>query len=204
MNVSAVLLAGGQSLRMGHDKATVTFRGKPLWQIQLNTLQNLRPHEIFISARSATSWRPPELQFVPDEPPSRGPLSGIAAALGHIATGHLLVLGIDMPLMTGEYLRSLCDQIESGRGVLPMIVEQAEPLAAIYPQNAHIDFLAALSGTEFSLQTLTKNLTESGKLRAVPVIKKDEELFRSFNQPADLNARVSQTGIGPLCATILM
>ena len=204
MKVSAVLLAGGQSLRMGHDKATVTFRGKPLWQIQLNTLQNLRPHEVFISARSAPSWRPPELQFVPDEPPSRGPLSGIAAALGHIATGHLLVLGIDMPLMTGEYLRSLCDQIESGRGVLPMIGEQAEPLAAIYPQNAHIDFLAALSGTEFSLQTLTKNLTESGKLRAVPVIKKDEELFRSFNQPADLNARVSQTGIGPLCATILM
>jgi len=196
MKVSAVLLAGGQSLRMGHDKATVTFRGKPLWQIQLNTLQNLRPHEVFISARFAPSWRPPELQFVPDEPPSRGPLSGVAAALGHIATGHLLVLAIDMPLMTGEYLRSLCDQIEGERGVLPMIDGRAEPLAAIYPQNAHIDFVAALSGTEFSLQSVTKNLTESGKLRPIPVIKKDEELFRSFNQPADFNAKVSQRGMG--------
>ena len=196
MKVSAVLLAGGQSLRMGHDKATVTFRGKPLWQIQLNTLQNLRPHEIFISARSAPPWRPPEVQFVPDEPPSRGPLSGVAATLGHIATGHLLVLAIDMPLMTGEYLRSLCDQIEGERGVLPMIDGRAEPLAAIYPQNAHIDFVAALSGTEFSLQSVTKNLTESGKLRPIPVIKKDEELFRSFNQPADFNAKVSQRGMG--------
>lgn len=196
MNVSAVLLAGGQSLRMGQDKATVTFRGKPLWQIQLNTLQNLRADEIFISARSAPSWCPPELQFVPDEPPSRGPLSGVAAALGHIATGHLLVLAIDMPLMTGEYLRSLCDQIASERGVLPMIDGRAEPLAAIYPQNARIDFVAALSGTEFSLQSLTKNIIESGKLRPIPVIKKDEELFRSFNRPGDFNASVSQRGIG--------
>ena len=196
MKVSAVLLAGGQSLRMGQDKATVIFRGKPLWQIQLNTLQSLRLHEIFISARSAPSWRPTELQFVPDEPPSLGPLSGVAAALGHIVTAHLLVLAIDMPLMTGKYLRSLCDQIESERGVLPVIDGRAEPLAAIYPQNAHIDFVAALSGTEFSLQSVTKNLTESGKLRPIPVIKKDEELFRSFNRPADFNARVSQTGIG--------
>jgi molybdopterin-guanine dinucleotide biosynthesis protein A len=192
MKVSAVLLAGGQSLRMGKDKATLTFRGKPLWQVQLNTFQNLRPDEIFISARSDPSWRPAELQFVPDEPPSRGPLSGVAAALGHIATGHLLVLAIDMPLMTAEYLRSLCDQIESERGVLPLIDGRAEPLAAIYPKSGHIDFLTALSGTEFSLQSVTKKLTGSGKLRPIPVIKKHEELFRSFNQPADFNPTVGQ------------
>jgi len=37
MTFSAVLLAGGESRRMGTDKATFLFRGKPLWQVQLET-----------------------------------------------------------------------------------------------------------------------------------------------------------------------
>jgi molybdopterin-guanine dinucleotide biosynthesis protein A len=56
MNISAVLFAGGESRRMGKDKATVLFRGKPLWQIQLDLLRALQPAEIFVSARSAV-WR---------------------------------------------------------------------------------------------------------------------------------------------------
>ena len=81
MDLSAVLLAGGESRRMGTDKATILFRGKPLWQIQLETLRNLRPAEIFLSVRMDPLWRPRDVQFIADVPPSRGPLSGIAASL---------------------------------------------------------------------------------------------------------------------------
>ena len=52
MNISAVLLAGGESHRMGQDKATLVFRGKPLWEIQLDLLRKLQPREIFLSART--------------------------------------------------------------------------------------------------------------------------------------------------------
>src|SRR2546430_17648513 len=79
MNISAVLLAGGESRRMGQDKATFIFGGKPLWQIQLNLLRELRPRELFLSARTDPAWRPLGVQFVRDEPPSRGPLSGPSA-----------------------------------------------------------------------------------------------------------------------------
>ena len=41
MKISAVLLAGGESHRMGKDKATLLFRGRPLWQIQLELLRKL-------------------------------------------------------------------------------------------------------------------------------------------------------------------
>src|SRR5215469_9649562 len=118
---SAVLLAGGESRRMGTDKAKFLFRGKPLWQVQLETLRRLRPAEIFVSARTDPSWRPNDVQFIADIPPSCGPLSGLAACLDRVKTTHLLVLAVDMPLMTNEYLQFLCSRIEPARGAVPKI-----------------------------------------------------------------------------------
>src|SRR4029453_2746705 len=146
MKISVVVRVGGESRRMGKDKAKLLFRGKPLWQIQLDLLRKLQPTEVFVSARTDPVWRPPDLTFVPDEPPSRGPLSGLAATLARIRSSHLLVLAIDMPFMNEDHLRYLCHKIEPGRGVLPMIGNRAEPLAGIYPVEARADFANALSG----------------------------------------------------------
>ena len=187
MNISAVLLAGGESRRMGQDKATSIFRGKPLWQIQLDLLSKLKPEEMFVSARSDPPWRPSGVQFVSDEPPSCGPLSGLSATLARIRTNHLLALAVDMPLMTENYLRSLCNLIEPGRGVLPMIGDRAEPLGAIYPKGARINFIAALSGSDFSLQSLTKKLVETGKLNLVNVLEEEGKFFRNFNDFSDFD-----------------
>ena len=186
MNISAALLAGGESRRMGKDKATIVFRGKPLWQIQLDLLRRLEPAELLVSGRTDPSWRPNDAEFVADESPSRGPLSGLAASLARMRSNHLLALAIDMPLMSEVHLRWLCDQIEPGRGVLPMIGNRAEPLAAIYPREVDVDLAAALAGSDFSLQSLTKQLVRTGRLRAVPLGREDAKLYRSLNEPADL------------------
>ena len=183
---SAVLLAGGESRRMGTDKATFLFRGKPLWQIQLETLRALRPAEIFVSARTDPTWRPNDMPFIADIPPSCGPLSGLAASLDQMRTTHLLALAIDMPWMINNYLEFLCAQIVSGCGVIAKINDRFEPLAAIYPVHADADFRKTLSGTDFSLQTLTRRLIEGGKLRELAVSKEEKELFRNINELSDL------------------
>jgi molybdenum cofactor guanylyltransferase len=191
-DVSAVLLAGGESRRMGTDKATLLFRGKPLWQVQLETLRRLRPQEIFVSAKTDPSWRPADVRFVADIPPSCGPLSGLAASLVKIHTAHLLALAIDMPFMTVNYLRSMCDVIEPGRGVVAKIENRAEPLAALYPREAEIDFRVALAGTDFSLQNLVRHLVASGKLQEIPVMKQERLLFRNVNNVSELDAMVAR------------
>ena len=186
MNFSAVLLAGGESRRMGKDKAILLFREKPLWQIQLDLLRKMQPAEILVSARKDPTWRPDDVQFVSDDSPSRGPLSGLAASLIRIRTTHLFALAIDMPFMDEEHLRSLCGRIQPGRGVLPMIGDRAEPLAAIYPIEAEVDFVAALSGTDFSMQTLTNQLVKAGKLRVIKVSDQERSFYRNLNEPADM------------------
>ncbi len=186
MNISAVLLAGGESRRMGREKATLLFGGNPLWQTQIDLLRKLEPVELLVSARTDPSWRPADVKFVSDKLPSRGPLSGLIASLGGIRTSYLLALAIDMPLMSETYLRFICDQREPGRGVLPMIGHCAEPLAAIYPVDAQVDLVAALSEFEFSLQRVTKKLVETGKLKVFSVTEVDRKFFQNLNEPADL------------------
>jgi molybdopterin-guanine dinucleotide biosynthesis protein A len=185
-DLSAVLLAGGESRRMGTDKATFLFRGKPLWQVQLETLQKLEPKEIFVSARIDPAWRGDDVLFVADVSPSRGPLSGLAAALDRTTTSHLLALAIDMPCMSNEYLEFLCAQIEPGCGVLPTIDQRAEPLSAIYPREAATDVSKALTNSDFSLQSLTRELVAVGKLQLISVKDRERNLFLNVNEPSDL------------------
>ncbi|MGC9944666.1 MAG: NTP transferase domain-containing protein, partial [Verrucomicrobiota bacterium] len=94
MTLSAILLAGGLSRRMGADKATLLVEGKPLWQRQLQVLSAMRPVALWVSARGVLPWCPLEMEVVLDKAPSRGPLSGVAAALCRLRTSHLLVLAV--------------------------------------------------------------------------------------------------------------
>ena len=185
MTLSAVLLAGGESRRMGADKATIIFRGAPLWERQLAILQDLQPAKIFVSAREDPPWRPLETELLLDERPSRGPLSGLTRALERMETTHLVALAVDMPFVTCEQMRLLCGKAAPGCGVVPMIGECAEPLAAIYPRESATDFALALAGRDFSLQGLVRNLAAANKIQIVSVLENDEPLYRSVNEPAD-------------------
>jgi molybdopterin-guanine dinucleotide biosynthesis protein A len=173
---------------MGTDKATVVFCGKSLWQIQLETLRKLEPAEVFVSARTDPWWRPDDVQFIADIPPSRGPLSGLAASLSGVGTTHLLALAIDMPWMTNEYLKFLCTGIRPGRGIVPTIAGHAEPLAAIYPRESALEFQDALRGPDFSLQSVIRDLVSSGKLSEQSVTEADTKLFLNANVASELQS----------------
>lgn len=186
MSLSAVLLAGGESRRMGRDKATMPWLGRPLWKQQLEKLRALRPEKLFVSVRAEVTWRPADVELIVDLAPSRGPLSGLASALAVIETDHLLALAVDMPFMTIINLRGLCNRASEGVGVIPIITGTAEPLAAVYPKEAHATFQEALQSNDFSLQPIVAKLTALNRLRAVPVSNSACRLYKSINEPRDV------------------
>jgi molybdopterin-guanine dinucleotide biosynthesis protein A len=186
LTFSAVLLAGGESRRMGRDKAALVFRDEPLWRRQLRVLRDLRPEKVFVSARTESSWLPDDTQLLLDDPPSRGPLSGLTKALAQMQTSHLVVLAVDMPFVTREQLQFLCSEAGEGCGIVPFNRERAEPLAAIYPSEAAPEFIAALAGRDLSLQPLIRKLAAAEKVRMFSVPPEDERFYRSINQREDL------------------
>jgi molybdopterin-guanine dinucleotide biosynthesis protein A len=188
MTLTAVLFVGGLSRRMGVDKATLDIAEKPLWQKQIELLRELAPRTIWVSARARPAWCPVEIDVVVDTPPSRGPLSGLAAALRQLQTSHLLALAIDLPRMTTDELRKLLTMAQTGCGVIPMNGEYFEPLCAIYAAEAAGVAAEALAGEDVSLQHFSRTLVSLNRVRTHVLPENEKPLFLNVNSPADLAA----------------
>ena len=184
--LTGVLFVGGLSRRMGTDKATLDFVGEALWAKQIRLLRELKPDVIQISARTRPAWCPPDVEAIIDEPPSCGPLSGLAAALRQLKTSHLLALAVDLPQMRAESLRRLWSLAQPGCGVVPVCGERFEPLCAIYPVEAAPFAGAALSSGDFSLQRFLQVLQREKLVQLVPLDESQRRFYQNANTPADL------------------
>lgn len=185
--LTAILFAGGESRRMGVDKATLVINGEPLWSRQLRLLRELGTKRVMISARSRPIWCPPEIEVVLDASPLRGPLSGLAAVLAAITTTHALVLAMDLPLMEVNFLNGLWAGCAAGRGVVPTCDGFLEPLCAIYPASAADVVSAALAGEDFSVHGIVDGLRSRQLLQVIPVASDERPLFLNLNTPAELS-----------------
>ncbi|MEL0642026.1 molybdenum cofactor guanylyltransferase [Pseudoalteromonas aliena] len=99
---TGVVLAGGQSSRMGSDKANLILKNKTLLQNACELLKAAGASNVLISrnVQSATS------QYIPDIYPDSGPLGGIYSTL--MATEQdILVTAVDMPLLTCNLLSQI-------------------------------------------------------------------------------------------------
>jgi len=185
--LTAVLFTGGLSRRMGADKATLPIAGEPLWARQVRLLRGFQPDVLWISARARPAWCPSEIEVITDESPSRGPLSGLSAALQKLSTSHLLAVAIDLPQMTAEPLSNLWSLAQPGCGVIPAHNDFLEPLCAIYPAEATTNAAAALSrGEDVSMQSFARALLHENRMKIYPLSESERRLFHNVNTPQDL------------------
>ena len=165
---------------MGRDKALLEIRGRPLWQHQLETLRQLSPGQLLLSGPSRD-----DIEGIADEVKDAGPLAGIAAALRQSSSALLVVLAIDLPNMTAEFLRSLLAQCEEDRGIVPSSSGRFEPLAAVYPLSCASLAAAALREGEFSMQDFVRRALDQRYVREREIWPNDKWLFQNLNRPED-------------------
>jgi molybdopterin-guanine dinucleotide biosynthesis protein A len=186
---TAVLLAGGKSTRMGRDKAGVVVGGEPLWQRQLATLCTCGPRELFISGRPEGPYAGAGAEVIADATPGLGPLAGLEAALRRANCPLVLVLAIDLPAMTAEFLSSLIREAARDEiGGVPSDGDFLEPLAAVYPRTCHELAAECLQSNDRSMRHFIRLATERGQLRPRPLSPDERLLFKNVNRPEDLDA----------------
>lgn len=187
MNFSAVILAGGQSRRMGTDKAWLKRDGKTLLERQIELLQSLRASEVFISGRPDTDYTRFGLPVLRDLAADSGPLGGIERALEAAAQPLLLVLAVDMAEMTLETLSELTSRCGPARGVVPRVNGRVEPLAAVYPKTAWPDAVAILTRGSKSATAFASKCVESGQAHFHDFGQGDAACFKSWNVSEDFS-----------------
>jgi molybdopterin-guanine dinucleotide biosynthesis protein A len=116
---------------MGSDKALLSWAGESLIQRALS-IAHQACGQVFICGPRERYGEFGEV--VEDAAPGQGPLSGIQAALHATHTDLNLILSVDTPLMTAEFLVWLLQQAGSGRQRItaPEAQGQLQPLCAVY------------------------------------------------------------------------
>jgi molybdopterin-guanine dinucleotide biosynthesis protein A len=186
--VSAFVLAGGQSSRMGRDKAFVEVNGRTLLARALELCASVSNDVHVVGNRDKFAAFGRVLE---DELPNHGPLAGIHAALRASANELNLVLAVDMPFIEVKFLQYLVGQARNGSACItvPRAGGGWQPLCAVYRKTF----------ADVADRALRVNCNKIDPLFAqvdVRIVEEEEmlqhdfsaDMFRNLNTPEELHA----------------
>ncbi len=136
--VTAAILAGGRSMRMGVDKTLLVVDGEPLISRVASIAASACEHTLIVTNRPEQLedvGLPEGALVVQDEVAYQGPLGGLATALKNAPDEWVLALAADMPWLSAEVIRALWDARDGAQVVVPVSEKGPEPLLALYHQS---------------------------------------------------------------------
>jgi molybdopterin-guanine dinucleotide biosynthesis protein A len=133
---TAIIMAGGDSGRMGVDKSMLPIKGRPIVETISEQLCGTFG-QILISANEADNLAFLGFEVIRDKIPGQGPLMGIASALEASSNEVNFVIACDIPHIDLTYVRRMLAEAEGADIVIPTTGdERYEPLFAVYRKSA--------------------------------------------------------------------
>ena len=183
---TAIILAGGDSRRMGRDKAMLPFANQTLIQSVIETIQPLFSTTIL----SVRETRPEiKLPQVCDAQANGGPLVGMVTALEKITTSWAFVVACDMPFVSPALIKQLAKLRVQQHAIVPVVYGQLQPLAAFYSTSGIPFMRASLALKNKSFLGVIKNMQVS-YVDEAKMLQSDPQLnsFFDLDTPQDLLA----------------
>lgn len=184
---TGLILAGGDSRRMGRDKTRLEIDGQTLLQRAIDVLQDVFP-QVLVSVRQHRD--DVAVPQVLDEIPDAGPLAGLCAGLAAAKTPWGFAVAADMPFLRPTLIRALAERRDKFEAVVPVVAGHPQPLAAYYAVRALPTLRAVLAepgrrGLRAALERLDVCLVHEDDIRAAdPGLRG----FIDLDTPEDLAA----------------
>lgn len=160
MKFGAVILCGGNSKRMGTNKALLDVCGETFLNRIASTLSGFG--ELILSANSFNNFPDTNFRYtaIADLYPNCGPMGGIYSALKCCSSDALLVLSCDVPLFRHELGEYLCSRVTQNiDAIVPVTADgQFQPLCAVYRKTATHEFENFLKSGNLCIHDALKNL----------------------------------------------
>ena len=131
--LSIVIQAGGQSSRMGEDKALKLFLGRPLIQRVVDQLTSIAD-EIIVTTNRPDAYRFLNLRLFADIKPERGALGGLYTAIASATHSSVAVVACDMPFASPRLIETMSRLLvdEEADVVIVKSEDGYEPFHAVY------------------------------------------------------------------------
>lgn len=188
--ITLVVQAGGESRRMGRNKALVPFMGQPLVQYVVERLKPLA-NEVLVTTNQPEDLRHLNIPLVEDVFPGQGALGGLYTAIWAARHPLVVVVACDMPFASLDLLRYqidlLVNQVQDV--VIPGSADGWEPLHCVYRKETCLPKikLALVQGEKRLIswfpQVRVRYLAEAEVWRYDPL----RLAFRNVNTPEDLH-----------------
>lgn len=208
--MAGIVLAGGQSRRMGADKAFVTLAGEPMLRHVVRRVAAactpvlvVAPADRLESLRSVAAGDTPQagaLMLVPDLYPARGPLAGLHAGLLAAGGGYHFVVSCDQPLLEPAAVRYLLQRAQSAGtsrpdAVVPRVGGRLQVLHAVYHGRVADGAAQLLARGELAIRRLLEDLSwlEVPEAELAP-FGDTRTMFLNVNTPDDLAEAERQLG----------
>lgn len=133
MRFTAIVLAGGQSTRMGADKAFVELGGKPLVEWVLDALEPLTRSFVIVT-NEPRKFAPyaARAHIATDDPPRGGPLAGLRTGLRLSREPWAFVTSCDAPFLQPAFVQALGRFTRGHDAAVPGTPQERWPLTAFY------------------------------------------------------------------------
>ena len=134
--LSVVIQAGGQSSRMGEDKALKPFLGRPLIQRVMDRLSPIAD-EMIVTTNRPDDYSFLGLRLFPDLKPDRGALGGLYTAIASAKHDQVAVVACDMPFASPMLIETMSRLLAEKEAdvVIPKSNDYYEPLHAVYRRD---------------------------------------------------------------------
>jgi molybdenum cofactor guanylyltransferase len=195
--VEGFILAGGESSRMGRDKALLELDGAPLIVRAARLVESVVGAPTVVGYRE--EFRALGLRAIADDAPGAGPLGGIATALRAARMPWSLIIACDLPYLSQAWLEFLTGRAMASKAdvVIPMNERGAEPLCAVYNKRAEAGIREALArGTRKITDALASARIETIEPREWKAFDSEGVLFKNMNSPGDYEESKAKLG-GP-------
>ncbi len=183
--LSAVILAGGQSRRMGQDKALLEIAGTTLLARTVKTVQQLTD-DVLVVGRTELTADCPSVRTVTDALPGMGPLAGLCTGLEHVSGTLAVCVGCDYPSLRAEALAGLARLVTGWEAAVPVVAGRGQFTHALYQRSILPLLQAEVDAGELSIRAAMRTVrvrwVAEDEMRAL-----DPSLgsLRSVNTPAE-------------------
>jgi molybdenum cofactor guanylyltransferase len=185
MSTTGIILAGGESSRMGSDKGLQNLCGKPLIQYSIEALSGLCT-DIIISS-SSSAYQEFGYQVVKDEFPGIGPMGGIYSALKQSKTDANLVLSCDLPFVSKELLSFILKSASGFQVAVPWQGDRHyEPLCGFYSLSLLSQISAYIQKGNYKLPDLFEKISINRLIINDSMYFYTADLFFNVNSKHDL------------------